>query len=91
MTTEDRTLRPFGRGSRGVSELEARPGSVHHRGFWRVIGPDSVQVVFTTGFSGVVLFVHPDGSAWRGVAATFWDFDRQHQYAPVLLTPLSCT
>lgn len=82
--------RPIVELARDVRAIENRPGSMHHRGYWRRLPDDSAQVVFTTGFSGVRLSVHRAGDNWRGVAETFWDFDRASQRAPVTLVYRAC-
>jgi hypothetical protein len=81
----------FVRGARHVRATEVRPGSVHRDGYWVVGRPDSDEVIFTTGFSGVVLRLRPAGAGWRGVAETFWDFPRQAQRADVKLVPVACS
>jgi hypothetical protein len=82
--------RPLVELAHDVRAVVPRPGSQHRRGYWRTLPADSAEVVFTTGFSGVRFFVHRDGDNWRGVAETFWDFDRPSQHAPVTLTRASC-
>jgi hypothetical protein len=83
--------RPMVELAHDVRAVKTRPGSVHHRGYWRTLPADSAEVVFTTGFSGVRLFVHRRGESWRGMAETFWDFDRPSQHAAVILTRASCS
>jgi hypothetical protein len=80
----------LGRTAYPVRALPGAGGPVHSRGQWSVVRPDSVRVVFTTGFSGVVLQLSQDGTTWVGVASTFWDFPRQEQNAPVTLVPTGC-
>ena len=82
--------RPIVEFARDVRAIENRPGSKHHRGYWRTLPDDSAEVVFTTGFSGVRLSVHRVGANWRGVGETFWDFDRPTQRAQVALVYTTC-
>jgi hypothetical protein len=78
------------RPGRVARALERRPGSVHSDGGWHVIRKDSVELIYTTGFSGVVLYLRPEGTGWRGVAETFWDFPRGTQRADAVLTRTTC-
>ena len=73
-----------------VTSLPQAAGPVHRRGAWAPFGADSAELVFTTGFSGIVIRLGAVGSAWRGTAHTFWDFPRAEQTAPAALTPISC-
>jgi predicted amidohydrolase len=70
--------------------LAGAAGPVHSRGWWSAVRQDSADIVFTTGFSGLVLHVHRDGGTWRGTASTFWDFPRQRQTAQVTLASTTC-
>jgi hypothetical protein len=80
----------LGRGAYAVRALAGAAGPVHSRGRWAVVRADSVEVLFTTGFSGVVLHIHRDGAVWRGSASTFWDFPRPEQTALVSLASTAC-
>ncbi len=70
--------------------LAGAAGPVLDRGEWVAISPDSAQVLFGTGFSGVLLTVRRYGAGWRGIASPFWDFPRTRQTAPVTLTRVAC-
>ena len=87
---EARTDSGLGRGASLVRALPGAEGPVHSRGRWAVVRPDSVEVLFTTGFSGLVLRVRRNGATWRGIASTFWDFPRPTQTASVSLAPTAC-
>jgi hypothetical protein len=80
----------LGPGAYAVRALPGAGAPVHSRGRWAVVRADSVEVVFTTGFSGLVLHVRRDGATWRGIASTFWDFPRPTQTASVSLAPTAC-
>jgi hypothetical protein len=41
--------------------------------FWERVGPDSVQVAWSTGFWGTVLRMHVDGDTLRGTVSSWTD------------------
>jgi len=64
--------------------------SVHDFSFFETRGSDSIDVVWTTGFSGLTMRLGRVGDTLRGQARTFWDFPRTAQTAEVLLARISC-
>jgi hypothetical protein len=64
------------------------PRSVHRFSFFRVSEPDTIEVLWSTGFSG--LRMRLDADALTGHAASFWDFPRQQQVAAVRLERTNC-
>ena len=71
-----------------VYALDAPP--VHKSGSWQVISADSVKLVFSTGYSGLAISLHRQGSAFVGTAETFWDFPRARQTAAATLHEYPC-
>jgi hypothetical protein len=73
--------------------VEPAPGvsaSVHRGSYWLPKGPQSVEIVWTTGFSGLRMGLTLEANEWRGKATTFWDFDRREQTADVVARKVDC-
>jgi hypothetical protein len=73
--------------------LRPAPGaapSVHRYSWWNMGRADSIQLRWTTGFSGVNMSLAHEGDTLRGVAETTWDFDRQVQQADVTMWRVRC-
>ena len=73
--------------------LRPAPGatpSVHRYSWWNIGRADSIELRWTTGFSGVNMSVEHEGDTLRGVAETTWDFDRQIQTANVTMWRVPC-
>jgi hypothetical protein len=73
--------------------LRPAPGaapSVHRYSWWNMGRADSIQLRWTTGFSGVNMSLSHEGDTLRGLAETTWDFDRQVQHADVTLWRVAC-
>ena len=73
--------------------LRPAPGaapSVHRYSWWNMGRGDSVQLRWTTGFSGVNMSLAYERDTLRGFAHTEWDFERQKQEAEVKLWRVSC-
>lgn len=73
--------------------LRPAPGvapSVHRYSWWNMGRADSIQLRWTTGFSGVNMSLSHEGDTLRGLAETTWDFDRQVQHADVTMWKVLC-
>jgi hypothetical protein len=73
--------------------LRPAPGaapSVHRYSWWNMGRADSIQLRWTTGFSGLNMSLSHEGDTLRGVAETTWDFDRQAQHADVTMWRVAC-
>ncbi|MGQ0713545.1 MAG: hypothetical protein ACT4PJ_07410 [Gemmatimonadaceae bacterium] len=73
--------------------LRPAPGaapSVHRYSWWNMGRGDSIQLRWTTGFSGVNMNLFHEGDTLRGFARTEWDFDRQPQHANVTAWRVPC-
>ena len=73
--------------------LRPAPGatpSVHRYSWWNMGRADSIQLRWTTGFSGVNMSLDHQGDTLRGIAETTWDFDRQVQTADVTMLRVRC-
>ena len=73
--------------------LRPAPGaapSVHRYSWWNMGRGDSIQLRWTTGFSGVNMSLSHEGDTLRGLAETTWDFDRQVQRADVTMSRVAC-
>lgn len=85
------------RGSNGLEKngylvrpAPGTPPSVHRASYWRPTGPNAIEVVFTTGTSGLSMQLKLEGEALTGKAKTHWDFLRRHQTAHVLAPKIDC-
>jgi len=67
----------------------ARP-SIHKASYWRIKGPEGVELVWSTGFSGLTMLLRPEGQNLRGQARTSWDFNRTAQTADVFAQRIAC-
>jgi hypothetical protein len=66
------------------------PRSIHRGSYWVPKGPNAVEVVWTTGFSGLSMHLNLEGETLRGKATTFWDFPRRTQTAEVVAHKVDC-
>jgi hypothetical protein len=58
--------------------------------YWRIQTGDTVQLIWTTGFSGVVINLARQGRELSGWAHPFWDFPRFPRIAHVTAKRFSC-
>lgn len=73
--------------------LRPAPGaapSVHRYSWWNLGRGDSIQLRWTTGFSGINMRLSHERDTLRGFAETEWDFDRQRQQAAVTAWRVPC-
>jgi hypothetical protein len=73
--------------------VKAAPGaraSVHRGSFWLPKGPKSIEIVWTTGFSGLGMGLTLEEDELHGKAKTFWDFPRREQTADVVARKVDC-
>jgi hypothetical protein len=66
------------------------PQSVHRSAYWMPIGPKKIEIVFTTGTSGLEMQLTVQGETLQGKAKTFWDFLRRRQTAHVIAHKINC-
>lgn len=65
--------------------------SIHRETYWLPKGPKSLEIVWTTGLSGLTMQLKTsDAEVLRGKAATFWDFGRKKQTAEVVAQRVDC-
>ena len=57
---------------------------------WRQVAGDSIELVFSNGFSGVDVHLPKVGDSAQGTGATFWDFPRRPQSAVVQAHRVPC-
>lgn len=50
------------------------PKTIHHYSYWRPTGSHSLEIVWSTGLSGLTMRVKLDRDALKGKAKPFWDF-----------------
>ena len=50
------------------------PKSIHRYSFWRPTGSHSLEIVWTTGLSGLTMRLKLDRDTLKGKAKPFWDF-----------------
>jgi hypothetical protein len=85
------------RGTKGFEKGEylVRPGpgvtpSIHRASYWRPKGNHSIEIVWTTGFSGLVIGLTQEKNGFKGQAKSFWDFGRPTQTADVVALRVEC-
>jgi len=64
--------------------------SIHRGSFWSPKSSQSIEIVWTTGFSGLVMILKITGADLRGEARSFWDFPRRRQKADVIARKVEC-
>jgi hypothetical protein len=64
--------------------------SIHGSSYWKPDRSDSIILVWTTGFSGLGIRLHLEDGKLRGLARTFWDFDRKEQKSKVVAEKIVC-
>lgn len=64
--------------------------SIHRGSYWLPTSSDSIKIVWTTGFSGLVMGLKIEGGDLHGQAETFWDFTRERQTADVTAHKVAC-
>ena len=83
-------------GSFRITPVRGSVASPHRATTWRAIprpsptAADSAILVWSTGLSGVEARLGRRGAELRGVASTFWDFDRPRQRSQVRATRVRC-
>ena len=64
--------------------------SIHRGSYWSPKSSQSIEIVWTTGFSGLVMILKREGTDLRGKARSFWDFPRRKQEADVTARKVEC-
>jgi hypothetical protein len=64
--------------------------SLHRGSYWSPKNPQSIEIVWTTGFSGLAMILKIEGTDLRGEARSFWDFPRRQQKADVTARKVEC-
>ena len=96
--TPPKRIQIFGEhGSRGfetngylVRPAPGFPRTIHRASYWVPKGKDGIEVVWTTGFSGLVMDLKVEAGTLRGEAESFWDFPRKRQKAHVFAYKVDC-
>lgn len=73
--------------------LGAAPGalpSIHRFSSWTRMESDSIELVWTNGFSGFRAKLSTRSTPLVGIAQTFWDFGRPQQTASLTAAAVSC-
>ena len=82
----------FGLEKNGYSVRPA-PGfspSIHRFAYWMPTSPNAIEIVFSTGTSGLTMKLKWDGRALHGKAKTHWDFLRRGQTAKIVAPRVEC-
>jgi hypothetical protein len=64
--------------------------SVHRYAFWRPVGSDSVELMWSTGYSGLRMTLGGQPAELRGEARSFWDFPRTAMTADATARRVRC-
>jgi hypothetical protein len=73
-----------------VRPMRGTPASIHRSSYWEPLGPDSIEIIWTTGFSGLTMNLIKQSDGFRGTAKTFWDFGRAEQTSDVAARKIRC-
>jgi hypothetical protein len=87
--TLERPERAWRKGSYVVTPAPGSRDTIYTSGEWLVSG-GRVEILWTTGFSGLTMELSAGRNGLRGTARTFWDFPRPTQTAAVEGTPVPC-
>jgi hypothetical protein len=74
----------------GGGSAPGAPAAVHPAAYWLPVSADSVEVVWESGFSGVVMRLATRGAELRGRAETFSDSGRPRQTSAVTARRIAC-
>jgi hypothetical protein len=66
------------------------PPSIHRGSYWLPKKEHWIEIVWTTGSSGLVMGLKVEGDVMRGEARSFWDFPRKTQKAAVVARKVDC-
>jgi len=66
------------------------PSSIHRGSYWLPKKEHWIEILWTTGFSGLSMDLRVEGDVMRGEAKSFWDFPRQQQKADVVARKVDC-
>jgi hypothetical protein len=64
--------------------------SIHRGSYWSPKSSQSLEIVWTTGFSGLAMILKVEGTDLLGEAQSFWDFPRRRQKADVTVRKVEC-
>jgi hypothetical protein len=64
--------------------------SIHRGSYWSPKNSQSIEIVWTTGFSGLAMILKIEGTDLRGEARSFWDFPRRQQKADIAARRVEC-
>jgi hypothetical protein len=64
--------------------------SVHRHALWRSVGSDSLELMWSTGFSGLRMTLGGQRGELHGEARAFWDFDRTPSTADAIARRVPC-
>ena len=64
--------------------------SMHSASFWWPKSSQSIKILWTTGFSGLVMVLKIEATDLRGEAKSFWHFPRTRQTADVIARKVGC-
>ena len=85
-----RVEHPWRDGSLRVRQIPEKSRSIHTFGEWSVVGGNRLDVLWTTGHSGLTMQLESESGVLQGEAKTFWDFHRRSQTAHVLAKAIPC-
>ena len=74
-----------------VRQAPGSRGSIHTSGEWSVSKNVRVEILWSTGFSGLTMELANAPGGLHGSAKTFWDFPRPTQRATVEAKRVSCS
>ena len=66
------------------------PKSIHRYSYWRATGSHSLEIVWSTGLSGLTMRLKVEGNNLKGKAKPFWDFLGRVPSARVLAHKVDC-
>jgi hypothetical protein len=78
------------KGSLLVRQVAESRGSIHTSGEWQVSKSGKIEILWTTGFSGLTMDLASVRTGLEGRAKTFWDSHRTPQTAKVHGKRVSC-
>lgn len=64
--------------------------SIHRNSYWNPTGAKTLEIAWTTRFSGLTMKLSVEGETLKGKAESFWDFPRPRQTAHISAPKVDC-
>ncbi|MDO9105574.1 MAG: hypothetical protein Q7U57_11505 [Methylovulum sp.] len=80
----------FEKGKLSMRAVLGTRASIHQTSWWELKKKNKLYLVWSTGRSGLTMYLYPTESNLRGFAESFWDFNRGTQRSEVFARSIPC-